>query len=363
MIVEAFLHRAEQAGNGERARAAGAIGKALLMTRITPWEKEAALNAVHRLSTDPDMGVRQALAYALSESPKAPRDIILQLAADEADVAAIVILNSPVLTDIDLIDIFARGPLVNRALVAARPHLSDVVAATLAETGEEAEITILLENTAACLSSVALRRIAERMQHDETIRALLMERADLDLETRAMLIVGTDGVHEGPASSIPSAAAGQDWKIFEPLAPAARAESKAAPSALMRRIGANRNAAPALLLHALCHDRFHETANAVASLSGVAQDGATAILERGRFHTLRALFEAAAFGRAMSTLLAEAVLARREEVEENKSGAQDIAGRLQTRLAAAGAPAEAIAELLSLAEALTGADEAAAHAA
>ena len=357
MIVDAFLHWAEQAGNGERARAAGAIGKAFLMTRITQWEKEAALKALHRLSVDPVMGVRQALAYALSESRDAPRDIILKLAADEADVAAIVILNSPVLTDIDLIDIFARGPLVNRALVAARPRLSDVVAATLAETGEEAEITILLENTAASLSSVALRRIAERMRHDETISALLMERTDLDLETRAMLIVGADEMPEPPAVD---EEAGQGWKLFESII---QVEDRATSSPLMRRIGTNRNAAPALLLHALCRGRVTETAHAVASLSGAAQDSVTAVLEQGRFHALRALFEAAALGRAMSTLLAEAVLARRE-VEEGGAGPENIALRLQSRLAEAGAPVEAIAELLSLAEALTGNDgEAAAQAA
>ncbi len=352
MIVDDFLHWAEQAGNGERARAAGAIGKAFLMPRITPWERDAALKALRKLSRDPVMGVRQALAYALSESRDAPREIILKLVADEADVAAVVILNSPALTDIDLIDIFARGPLVNRALVAARPRLSDVVAATLAETGEEAEITILLENAAACLSSVALHRIAERMRHDETIRALLMERAGLDLETRAMLITGVATAPQAPA---PDAAAGQDWKIFEPVQPAAQAGRTASPSPLMRRIGANRNAAPALLLHALCRGRFQETAEAVASLSGMAEDGVTAILERGRFHTLRALFEAASLGRAMSTLLTEAVLAGRE-TEGEDTGAESIAARLQTRLADTGAPAEAIAELLSLAEALTGAD-------
>ena len=355
MIVEAFLEWAMQAGARERIRAAAAIGRAFLKPRVTPWERAAAGRALQALAADRSPAVRQSLAYAIADSPQAPRDVILKLAADEPDIAAVVILRSPVLTDIDLIDILATRPLVARALVAARPNLSDVVAATIAETGSESELTILLENTDAAISSVALRRIAERMRQDEDIRRLLAARPDLDMETRAGLILGDRwSTAEAPATldhAIETMDEAQgEWKIFEPQASAPRPEAAPAVGDLAGAILENRNLAPALLLDAICRLRLEEAAAAVSALSGMSVAGVMAILQRGRFPTVRALFESTGLGRAASTLLVEATLLWREAVDVPEGDAvTDIAATLRERLARTGAPAGAVDDLLSLA--------------
>lgn len=356
MIVEAFLEWAMQAGARERIRAAAAIGRAFLKSRVTPWERAAAGRALQALAADRSPAVRQSLAYAIADSPQAPHDVILTLAADEPDIAAVVILRSPILTDIDLIDILATRPLVARALVAARPKLSDVVAATIAETGSESELTILLENTDAAISSVALRRIAERMRQDENIRTLLAARPDLDMETRAGLILGDRwSTTEVPATldrAIETMNETEsEWKLFAPQTAAARSE--AAPAAAGDLAGAileNRNLAPALLLDAICRLRVEEAAAAISALSGMSATGVMAILQRGRFPTVRALFESAGLGRATSTLLVEAALLWREAVDVPEGDAvTDIAAALREKLARAGAPAGAVDDLLSLA--------------
>lgn len=361
MIVEAFLEWAMQAGARERIRAAAAIGRAFLKSRVTPWERAAAGRALQGLAKDRSPAVRQALAYAVADSPQAPRDVILTLATDEPDIAAVVILRSPVLTDIDLIDILATRPLVARALVAARPSLSDVVAATIAETGSESELTILLENTDAAISSVALRRIAERMRQHEDIRKLLAARPDLDMETRAGLILGDRwSAGEAPATldrAIETMGETEsEWKIFEPQAPAPRAEPPAAASDLAGTVLGNRNLAPALLLDAICRLRLEEAAAAVSALSGMSATGVMAILQRGRFPTVRALFESTGLGRATSTLLVEAILLWREAVDVPEGDAvTDIAATLREKLARTGAPAGAVDDLLSLAGTVLGA--------
>ncbi len=356
MIVEAFLEWAMQSGAKERIRAAGAIGRAFLKARVTPWERAAAGRALQGLASDRSPAVRQALAYAISDSPQAPRDIILALAVDEPDIAAVVILRSPVLTDIDLIDILATRPLVARALVAARPSLSDVVAATIAETGSESELTILLENATASISSVALRRIAERMRQDEGIRKLLSARPDLDMETRVGLILGDRwSAGEAPATldrAIETMGETEsEWKIFEPQAPAALAEPQAAASDLAAAILGNRTLAPALLLDAICRQNINEAAAAISALSGMSATGVMAILQRGRFPTVRALFESAGLGRATSTLLVEAIQLWREAVDIPEGDSiPDIATLLREKLSRTGAPAGAVDDLLSLAD-------------
>ncbi len=111
MIVEAFLEWAMQAGARERIRAAAAIGRAFLKARVTPWERAAAGRALQALAADRSPAVRQSLAYAIADSPQAPHDVILTLAADEPDIAAVVILRSPVLT----------GSLTGGTTLAPRP--------------------------------------------------------------------------------------------------------------------------------------------------------------------------------------------------------------------------------------------------
>ncbi len=112
----------------------------------------------------------------------------------------------------------------------------------------------------------------------------------------------------------------------------------------------NRNLAPALLLDAICRLRVEEAAAAISALSGMSATGVMAILQRGRFPTVRALFESAGLGRATSTLLVEAALLWREAVDVPEGDAvTDIAAALREKLACAGAPAGAVDDLLSLA--------------
>ena len=53
--------------------------------------------------------LRRALAEALASAAEAPRHIVLALAADQADVACVVLGRSPVLEEAELIDCAAVG--------------------------------------------------------------------------------------------------------------------------------------------------------------------------------------------------------------------------------------------------------------
>src|SRR5690606_34052547 len=96
-------------------------------------EAEAALTL---LLDDPSPKVRAAMAEALSMSRHAPAQIIAALAADQEDVAACVLVRSPLLSDDDLIDRVAASSGRIQTLIAMRPQLSMGVAAAIAEVGE-----------------------------------------------------------------------------------------------------------------------------------------------------------------------------------------------------------------------------------
>ncbi|MGO7522803.1 DUF2336 domain-containing protein, partial [Rhizobium brockwellii] len=71
-----------------------------------------------------------------------------------------------------------------RMLIAARAHVTRPVSAALAEVGDEEELLCLLENDGAVISSLSLKRIAERLGDCCDIRNLLLDRSDLPADAR-----------------------------------------------------------------------------------------------------------------------------------------------------------------------------------
>ncbi|HVK93043.1 MAG TPA: DUF2336 domain-containing protein, partial [Mycoplana sp.] len=123
------------------------------------------------LLDDPAPKVRLALAEALADSPAAPRAVILPLSEDQPEIAAQVILRSPVLTDRDLVDLAAGGSDVARSLVAHRPALSRAVCAALVEVGSVVDALTMLANKSAGITRRSLKRLCERFGDDGEVRA------------------------------------------------------------------------------------------------------------------------------------------------------------------------------------------------
>src|SRR5690606_26812692 len=136
---------------------------------------------------DPSSKVRQAMAEALSMSRHAPPQVIAALAADQPEVAALVVARSPLLTDADLIDRVAAGTVATQKLVADRPSVSMPVAAAIAEIGEADACVVLLKNCGADIASLSFRRMAERFGHVSAVREALIADMRLPADCRHML--------------------------------------------------------------------------------------------------------------------------------------------------------------------------------
>lgn len=363
LIVAAFLKWVETAKSQERARAANALARAYLKSEMVPEERHAAQMAMTYLLDDPAPQVRMALADVLAREADAPRALMVSLAEDQPEIASVVILHSPVLSDADLVDIAGRGTVETRALIAARNEVSIGVAAALAEIGDAAELEVLLENPRARLTTFTLRRIAERHGHCERIRALLLERSDL-----------TSGIRQLLVQFVADALAGSDLVIgavgSRRIERIAREAGDCATIALLADVHGEEltrlteqlrlagRLTPAFLMHALCAGRTDFFSSAIVAISGLDERRVRSILATGRFHAVRALLESAGLARDVSPLFVDAVMLWRTLLQAADGfDLEHIAHRLVARYRGALDLSEAARALIDMVERMAIAEE------
>lgn len=188
MIIEKFLGWIECADTNARVLATTALARAYLTSPLEVEERCAAEAALTYLLDDPSPKVRHAMAEVLSTSPVAPGHIVNALAADQLEIAALIILRSPVLTDIDLIDRVALGDDGTQQLIAMRPQVSKTLAAAIAEVGCLDACRELVDNTGADIARISLRRICERHGNDGEFRQRMLADARLPADCRVSLV-------------------------------------------------------------------------------------------------------------------------------------------------------------------------------
>ncbi|KQV42522.1 MULTISPECIES: DUF2336 domain-containing protein [unclassified Rhizobium] len=337
MIIQAFLRWVETAKASDRARAASALGRAYAASEMNTLDRHAAEMAMTFLLDDPSPKVRIALAGAVADCAAIPRAIVLSLAEDQPEAAFAVISRSPVLTDMDLVDLAARGTHETRAVIAARPHLSRPVAAAIAEIGGEEEVLILLENPAAEFSSRALKRLSDRLGHLPSVRNYLLDRPDLPVDARHTLVEKVSAALSG--FSLVQMAIGErrveriTREACDTVAVGMAGSADASEvSALVEHLRVCGRLTPAFLMHALCSGRIDFFAAAICDLSGVSEKRVRSVLSNGRVHAVRALFEQAGLGRDVSQAFADALFLWRKDNHQSGSSIASMSATLLSRL-------------------------------
>ncbi|WP_137134674.1 DUF2336 domain-containing protein [Rhizobium sp. FKY42] len=357
MIIQAFLRWAETAGAADRAKAARALAKAYFRLLPDDPQKQAALHAMIHLLDDPSSAVRFALSESLAEEPTAPRAVVLALAEDQPDIACPVITLSPVLTDMDLVDIAGRGSSMTRGLIAARPELGRGVAAAIAEIGDTAEAVILLENDSADLSRYVLKRLAERHARSCEVRNLLLDREDLPAEARDVLVREISRALAGSLLVQATLSAPRIAYLTEEAATLAtlrlvgNALSDEIPL-LVQTMREDGRLTSAFLMHALCSGRIEFFAAAMTDLSGLDDRRVRSIMATGRKHAIRALYESCGLSREISEVFVEATTLWREKLREINSSGEGIFDALVERYPRTVDTYTTINELLDIVESL-----------
>lgn len=357
MVIKHFLQWIGNAKVAQRVAAAEAIARAYLGNEL-PFEdrceSEAALTL---LLDDPSAKVRRALAETLSISAHAPLQIVHALAGDQEDVAAPILIRSPLLTDLDLIDRLADAPAGIQCLIASRPLISMQLAAAIAEIGEASACLHLLANDGAQIATISFRRMSERFGEFAPMRDALLKDWRLPADCRHLLIVRL-----GEAlSRSPLVMAMMGTQRAE------RVTREACIKACMTVIdntGADEHAAlvehlrmrgeltAGFLVRAAACGKVDFLGAALIALSGQREARIRALLANGRDVALAALFRSAGLHAALHDVLICALTVWRDVAAGRRTaGSQEVSWLMLRRIDAAqgqAGPAEHHRELSAL---------------
>ena len=192
MILDQFQVWARTASASGRADGVRVLAKAYLYSDLGSVRRDA-LRVLTEFLDDPSPIVRRALAEIVAAAANAPHHLVLTLAEDQTEIAALVVAHSPVLSDGELIECATSGDEAIQVAIASRAALSEVVASALAEVAAPAALLALAGNRAAALPSVSIRRILERCGDQAALREALLGREDLPPTVRVDLVAATTG--------------------------------------------------------------------------------------------------------------------------------------------------------------------------
>jgi uncharacterized protein (DUF2336 family) len=148
-------------------------------TGLNERERELMREILRRLTRDVEMAIRIALAQRLSEDSTAPHDLILLLVDDTIEVARPLIINSPLLTESDVLKLIAEAGIAHQEAVAGRPHIGIPVTDALAASEHESVLLALVRNATARISNATYETLVEKSRALTGLQEPLARRPDL----------------------------------------------------------------------------------------------------------------------------------------------------------------------------------------
>ena len=172
----------------DRAHAAHKICRSIDEAELSPEERAHAASIMAIMAQDAAVLVRRSLAVALKNSPKLPREIANKLAADVESIALPVILNSPSLSDADLVQILRASPPAKQIAVASRETISVTVTGAIANYGVAEAVERALANDNAAFDADGLGAALDRFAGVSGITAAMVHRNELPVAVTEKLV-------------------------------------------------------------------------------------------------------------------------------------------------------------------------------
>ena len=146
---------------------------------LTGGERQLMVDILTRLGREVEMSVRRRLAQRLAAWPNAPRELIIELANDQIDVALPILANSTVLRDADLVEVVRQRTQQHQLAVAMRAGIGESVSTALVGTGDEDVVLALLKNPDARIAAAVLEYLADESRRVDSYQEPLLHRPDL----------------------------------------------------------------------------------------------------------------------------------------------------------------------------------------
>lgn len=354
MIVSRFLLWARSAPPGHRAEATAALVNAFLYSDLSPEDRSEAETALTAMLDDGSTLVRRSMAEAFAASPAAPRHLVVALANDASEVAAVVLARSPVLADCDLVDAAALGDERVQVAIAGRTALSRGVSAALAEIGTASALVALATNREADIPEFSLARMVERHGEEALLREALLARPDLPVDIAQSIATAL-------AEALGRFVIGCGWLSQERSGRVTREARERTTVALsngsdddgavrlvahLRRAG---QLTPALMLRAILSRSLGFAEAAFAELSGIGLGRVAGILKDERSGAFRSLYTRAGMPDALRPAFEASLRAHRELRAKGQSDASLSRHMVERTLHfCEGLPAEEAGKLVAL---------------
>jgi uncharacterized protein (DUF2336 family) len=172
-----------------RAEVADKLAREIDSTLLTDAELEIAHDIVRTMAKDVELAVRCALSQSLRSARHLPHDVALRLAGDVEAVALPILVDSPVLTDADLVALINHGSAQKQEAIAGRGGLTEQVADALVTRGSEGAVAALMGNAGARIAATSLATAIDRFTDSDRVKASMVHRADLPASIAERLVV------------------------------------------------------------------------------------------------------------------------------------------------------------------------------
>jgi uncharacterized protein (DUF2336 family) len=142
-------------------------------------ERELMREILRRLTRDVEMAIRIALAQRLAEDSTAPHDLILLLVDDTIEVARPLIINSPLLTESDVLRLIAEAGIAHQEAVAVRANIGVPITDALVKNGHDSVLLALVKNVTARISNHTYETLVQKSRALTGLQEPLIRRPDL----------------------------------------------------------------------------------------------------------------------------------------------------------------------------------------
>jgi uncharacterized protein (DUF2336 family) len=283
----------------DRAHAAHKISRCIDDAELSAEERAHAQSIIAIMAQDAAVLVRRSLAVALKASPKLPREIANKLAMDVDSVALPVIMNSPILTDSDLIAILRASPPTKQVAVASRETLSVSVTGAIATLAGPEAVERALANDNAKFDETGLNAALDRFSGISAITSAMVHRNTLPVAVTEKLVSIVSGElfdhlvnhHELPPQlAIDLALGARERTTIDIVEQAWRQRDLAG---FVQQLNLNGRLTPSLLMRGLCLGHIEFVEHALAELSGMSHHRMWLLIHDGGPLGLKAAFERA----------------------------------------------------------------------
>lgn len=194
--VQSFLEKSAARGAENRTKLSRLLSRLVQSEGVGSHDLE--LDELYRVLNDVihsvEFDIRKKLAQALSTRMDCPKALLRFLSNDHIDIAAPVILRSPILQETELLEIVRLRTLEHRLAMAQRAKLPARVAEAIIEMGEEEPILMLLHNKDTSLRNQAMEYLVEQSQRYTSFQQPLVHRAEMTKELALQLAAHVSAV-------------------------------------------------------------------------------------------------------------------------------------------------------------------------